>query len=77
MLLKVFGSEMVQYFETETGYTVIKNENGFFEYAILDNSGNLITSGVRAEGSLPTSMKSLQTHLRYSSNQLNIKLQRM
>lgn len=67
--LTAFGNEAVHYLETTEGYTVLRNTNGFFEYAVKDASGNLTTSGVVAKDG--TMMKSLniEKHLRYSAEQ--------
>ncbi|MES2780981.1 MAG: M6 family metalloprotease domain-containing protein [Bacteroidota bacterium] len=42
------GNEVLHYFETPDGYAVLQNpaHNGTYEYAKLDEQGNLVTSGM-------------------------------
>lgn len=70
--LRVWGSEMVQYFETKEGYTLLKNDAGYFEYAVQDNEGNLISSGVPLQRTLPASLQLVQPNLKYSSRQIEL-----
>jgi len=42
--LRVIGDEFLSCRQTEDGYTVIKNNDGFFVYAIKDNNDNLSPS---------------------------------
>ena len=41
------GDEKVRWATTEDGYTILRNEEGFFEYAVNTKDGNLNLSGVR------------------------------
>ncbi|GHV43057.1 hypothetical protein FACS1894180_1040 [Bacteroidia bacterium] len=43
------GDEHVHWAETTDGYTLLRNSNGFFEYAQKDVQGDLILSGIRAK----------------------------
>jgi M6 family metalloprotease-like protein len=70
--VRVFGSEMVHYFETQSGYTLVENKEGFLEYADQDAQGNLVGSGQIAKNGLTPHNKNLQAHLRYSSQQIAI-----
>jgi len=47
VLLK--GDEKIRWAETTDGYTVLYNSEGIFEYAVLDNKGDLILSGIKAK----------------------------
>src|SRR5688500_5985424 len=70
--LTAYGNEAVHYLETTDGYTVLKNPNGFFEYAVKDASGNLTSSGVVAkDGSMMKSLN-IDKHLRYSAEQTGL-----
>ena len=47
LMLHLWGDESANGFETLDGFTVIKNiSTGYWEYAILDEFGNLAPSGV-------------------------------
>jgi M6 family metalloprotease-like protein len=49
-LLEIYlkGDERLHWAETPDGYTLILNKEGFYEYAMLDNKGDLVASGQRA-----------------------------
>ncbi len=42
------GDEFIHWAETTDGYTIMSNRQGTYEYASLDQSGNLVFSGVQA-----------------------------
>lgn len=42
------GDEFYSWIETVDGYTILKNNEGVFEYATQDNKNNLICSGIKA-----------------------------
>ena len=42
------GDERIKWAKTLDGYTLLYNSKGIYEYAILDASGNLIPSGLKA-----------------------------
>ncbi|WP_457600611.1 M6 family metalloprotease domain-containing protein [Hydrogenivirga sp.] len=44
IVLKKWGDEFLSGLETEEGYTVVVDKNGYYVYALLDNSGNLVPS---------------------------------
>lgn len=72
--LRALGNEAIHYLETEDGFTVLKNNDGFYEYATADDAGNLTTSGVIARDGVNMKANVLP-HLRYSSAQQNMLLQ--
>ncbi len=41
------GDERIQWAETKDGYTILMNDNGEYQYAIHDDDGRLILSGVK------------------------------
>jgi len=46
--IQLFGDEFVSWRETADGYTLLFASDGFLEYAVKDESGDLKPSGVRA-----------------------------
>lgn len=42
------GDEKVRWAETMDGYSVLLNKEGFYEYAILNEKGDMVRSGIRA-----------------------------
>ena len=46
--LYAFGNEAVNYLETAEGFTVLKNSDKIYEYAITGLDGNLTLSGIKA-----------------------------
>jgi hypothetical protein len=46
--IRVIGDENRHFLRTLDGYTLLYNDKGFLEYAILDENGLLKLSGVRA-----------------------------
>lgn len=66
------GNEVLHYYETPEGYTVLQNpaHNGTYEYAKLDESGNLVTSGVTVTNGIQKDIP-FQKGLRYSAKQRN------
>lgn len=57
--VRLFGDERINWFESEDGYTLIKNRNKSFEYAVRDKSGRLIPSGIRPGEAAPPAKKHL------------------
>ena len=43
------GNMMLSYTETEDGFTVVKNQNGIYEYAVQEADGSLSSSGIKAQ----------------------------
>ena len=67
------GNEAVHYTETADGYTVLKNNNDVYEYAIIGMDGNLTLSGVKASDDHSVLGKTgMQKHLRYSAQQVSV-----
>ncbi len=69
--VRVLGNEMLHYFETLDGRTLIENANGFLEYAQLDQYNNLVNSGIKANNNM-TPLLDIPLHLRYSNPQISI-----
>jgi len=65
------GDEKVNWAETLDGYTILLNKDGFYEYAVKNSDGDLVTSGVKVnkQNSLPTN---LTKQLHYSQSQINV-----
>ena len=42
------GDEFVSWAISTDGFTLLSDENGFFEYAVKNSAGDLVLSGVRA-----------------------------
>lgn len=70
--LSVTGNEMLHYFETIDGYTVLEREDGFYEFAALNEQLNLIGSGQIARNESPILLKNQSQHLRYSNTQIEL-----
>ena len=68
------GNEAIHYLETSEGYTVLKNQEGVYEFAIPDQNGNLTTSGIKAINGVLTKIE-IPKHLRYSPAQQSLMLQ--
>ena len=70
------GNMYVHYTETTDGYTLIKNEQGVYEYAVNDTTGNLLAGGIKAKNfkhrpALEVAyVKKIQKHLRYEGKKL-------
>ncbi|NLA23956.1 MAG: metalloprotease, partial [Bacteroidales bacterium] len=41
------GDEFLKWASSTDGYTLLFNSEGFYEYAILNQSGDLVPSGIR------------------------------
>jgi len=77
------GDEWAHYTRTIDGYTVLKDNSGFYRYAVLDNEGDMVMSTVIARnpeirGNSETGfLQSLKSGLTYSEKQsLNSKYNR-
>ena len=72
--LQALGNEAVHYLETLEGYTVLKNNDDDFEYAIIGMDGNLTLSGIKASNNNPIiyGKSDIQKHLRYSTQQISL-----
>lgn len=68
LTLRGLGNEAINYLETVDGFTVLRNKDGFFEYATTDNQGYLVPSGVMASNSSMAKL-AFEQHLRYNTTQ--------
>lgn len=74
------GDAAIHWAISEDGYTLLSNPNGFYEYAKLDENGDLISTGITASNadnrkSYETSiLKSIPIGINYSENQIKQKL---
>jgi hypothetical protein len=77
ILLK--GDENIHWAESLDGYTLLRNESGGWEYALIDSSGKLVCSGflvkeIRKRTSREKRMlKCIPKKLNFSSKQINNK----
>jgi M6 family metalloprotease-like protein len=58
--VRLIGDERLAWFESEDGYTLIKNEYGYFEYAMHDINNNLVASGIVYSDTPPPIKKHLR-----------------
>jgi M6 family metalloprotease-like protein len=78
--IKMYGDEKVRFAETEDGYTILFNAKGFYEYAQLNQNGELVCSNKIAKNpNLRSSSDNqllfgLEKHLRYSEEQKSLLL---
>ncbi|MDR0971335.1 MAG: M6 family metalloprotease domain-containing protein [Bacteroidales bacterium] len=76
----LFGDERLSWIESEDNYTLLYNEQGYLEYAILDSDRNLVPSGVVAKDINKRSisdqnyLSSINKKLRYSAYQKKVML---
>jgi len=81
--IRLRGDEFVSWRTTLDGFTLLFNEEGFLEYAVSDENGDLKLSGIRANDENRRSaqeinfLKTLERDLRFSRSQLNEKLHRI
>lgn len=45
--IQLKGDERINWAETKDGYTILASRDGFYEYAMLDEQGDLVLSGIR------------------------------
>ncbi|MDR0762957.1 MAG: M6 family metalloprotease domain-containing protein, partial [Bacteroidales bacterium] len=62
------GDERIKWAETIDGYSLLKNGDGVFEYAIQNEKGDMIASGIKATNGAKAS-PTQQKHLRFSRAQ--------
>lgn len=48
IIIKLYGDEHIKWAETVDGYTLLFNSSGYYEYAAIDEKGDLIPSGIVA-----------------------------
>ncbi len=74
------GDAAIHWAISEDGYTLLSNPNGFYEYAKLDENGDLISTGVIAcnadnrKSNETAILKSIPKGICYSENQIKQKL---
>ena len=77
----LFGDERISWIESEDNYTLMVNKSGYLEYAILDQKGDMIPSGIIAKNQTERSvidnnfLSSINKKLRYSNAQIDLKLE--
>ncbi|MDA3866747.1 MAG: hypothetical protein PF489_08380 [Salinivirgaceae bacterium] len=49
--LTIKGDEKIRWAETKDGYSLLLNKEGFYEYAKLNENGDMVRSGIRAYNS--------------------------
>ncbi|MBN2777846.1 MAG: M6 family metalloprotease domain-containing protein [Bacteroidales bacterium] len=70
------GDAVVNWEETEDGYTVFKNNDGFYVYAAIDKNGNLMPTNIIASNAQnrtsmeQTFLSGISKHLTFSSQQI-------
>ena len=75
------GDERVNWAKTIDGYTLMRNQEGFYEYAVLDAFGDLTCSGIRAKNESERTtidvsfLSGIQKGLHYSNEQIDLLLQ--
>jgi len=76
--LQLKGDERVNWAVSPDGFTLLVNKSGFYEYAKIDASGDLVLSGIRynnVEERTPEEksfQKTIQTNLQFSAEQKNL-----
>jgi M6 family metalloprotease-like protein len=76
ILLK--GDEKVRWAETLDGYSILLNKDGFYEYALLNEKGDMVRSGVRAynlsqrPNDHKSTLEGLSKKLHFSKSQISI-----
>lgn len=77
----LFGDERISWVESEDNYTLMYNKQGYLEYAIKDQVGDMIPSGIIAKSQNERSISdinfllTIQKKLRYSQSQIDLMLQ--
>nr|MDA3867383.1 M6 family metalloprotease domain-containing protein [Salinivirgaceae bacterium] len=72
------GDEKINWAETIDGYSVLLNGDGFYEYAILNDKGDMVRSGVRAydKSERPDKqlgiLQKIENHIRFSESQAGV-----
>lgn len=78
IVLKGNGDGVVNWLSTEQGYTVLKTESGWYEYAVQSSKGELVLSGISVTSSQNSTqeLEFFNQHnidLRYSKTQIETK----
>ena len=75
------GDEKVRWAETDDGYSILVNSHGFYEFAVMDSYGDMVTSGVIASNSEDRTnqvqhfLSSVPKHIKYSATQISMSQQ--
>lgn len=78
--IRMMGDERINWAETIDGYSILVNKDGFYEYAVLDQHGDMVFSGIRVspEGYRSNEeldfLRDLPKGLRYSERQKEMML---
>lgn len=70
------GDEKVHWAETEDGYSLLYNDNGYLVYAILDEKGNMVPSDIIAaskenrKAEVEAFLSKVPRHLHYNDSQI-------
>lgn len=76
----IFGDERINWIESQDGYTLMYNKQGYLEYAMLNENEDLVPSGVMARNADlrsnadNTFLYSISKKLRFSQAQMQTKL---
>ncbi|MCL2027661.1 MAG: M6 family metalloprotease domain-containing protein, partial [Bacteroidales bacterium] len=74
--IQLRGDERLNWAETPDGFTLLRSSDGFFEYAVQDQVGDLKLSGIRARNEAERTVQEQSfllnktKHLRYSNSQV-------
>jgi len=78
--IQLKGDAAIHWAVSEDGYTLLCNENGFYEYGILNSDANLVSTGIVAKnaanrmGTETAFLKSIPKGITYSEKQIKNKL---
>jgi len=76
--IQLMGDEKVKWAETPDGYSILLNEEGFYEYAILNKNGDMERSGIRARNLVERdtdetrALNGIEKHIRFSKYQVGL-----
>jgi len=78
--IQLMGDEKVKWAETPDGYSILLNQEGFYEYAVLNSDGDMVLSGVRANNvderssEENTYLSGIEKNLQFSESQIDAML---
>ncbi|MCI5224618.1 MAG: hypothetical protein D3924_18610, partial [Candidatus Electrothrix sp. AR4] len=76
--IKLYGDENFHRVESVDGYTLLMNDVGFYEYAMKNDQGDIVPSGITPHDSFDRTPREIDLrsktvpHLMYTHEQLNI-----
>jgi len=76
--IRLKGNEKIKWAETEDGYSILLNKDGFYEYAVLKDNNDMVRSGIRAYNPDNRSddekafVNTLSKHLRFNRSQTDL-----